>query len=139
MKATSLKHIAFQQFITNVITDQATQNHTQKFDVSFKQLENMNWIGDGGEFSMGGFQVELVRSRGPFFTHTIGPTFMVTIISFFSFVIPVEMVPGRMALLITIYLMLINIKNNEQNMGPVVSSPFTDHPILISNTLVMSL
>ena len=111
----------FQEFSTYVITDHATKNHTEKFDLSFKQLEQVNWIGDGGEFSVGGFTVELARSPSPFYTNTFMPTFMVTVTSFLGFVIPVEMVPGRMALLVTIYLMLINIKSSEQNLGPEVS------------------
>ena len=85
-------------------------------------MEQFNWIGDDGEFSVGGFEVELARSPSPFYTNTFMPTFMVTITSFLGFVIPVEMVPGRMALLVTIYLMLINIKSTEQNVGPIVSS-----------------
>ena len=36
-----------------------------------------------------------------------------------SFLIPPEMVPGRMTLLVTLFLVLINIHNNVENKSPV--------------------
>ena len=42
--------------------------------------------------------------------------------SFIGFLIPADKVPGRMALLVTIFLMLVNISNTELNRGPVVST-----------------
>jgi hypothetical protein len=42
------------------------------------------------------------------------------LISFISFIIPVEMLPGRMALLVTIFLMLVNIANSERTRSPTV-------------------
>ena len=34
---------------------------------------------------------------------------------------PVDKIPGRMALLVTTFLMLVNISSTERNKGPVVS------------------
>ena len=69
-----------------------------------------------------GFTVELRRSPAPFYTNTYLPTGLLTLASFIGFVIPVEIVPGRMALLVTTFLMLVNIKSTERYVGPVVSS-----------------
>ena len=77
-----------------------------------------------------GFRVELARSPAPFYTNTYLPTGLLTIASFIGFVIPVEIVPGRMALLVTTFLMLVNIKSTERTVGPVVSFLHeTDVPI----------
>ena len=53
--------------------------------------------------------------------NTYLPTGLLTLASFIGFVIPVDMVPGRMALLVTIFLMLVNIRGTEERTGPVVS------------------
>ena len=76
-----------------------------------------------------GFTVKLTRSPSPFYTNTYLPTGLLTLASFIGFVIPVEIVPGRMALLVTTFLMMVNIKSTERYVGPVVSfwrklSPF---------------
>ena len=75
-----------------------------------------------GSYPTTGFTVELRRSPAPFYTNTYLPTGLLTLASFIGFVIPVEIVPGRMALLVTTFLMLVNIKSTERYVGPVVSS-----------------
>ena len=45
---------------------------------------------------------------------------MLLLISFIGFFIPVQMVPGRMALLVTIFLMLVNITTSLKATGPRV-------------------
>ena len=74
----------------------------------------------GQEYSLVGFKVHLKRNASPFFSNTYLPTGLLTIMSFIGFVIPVDMVPGRMALLVTIFLMLVNISSTERNRGPIV-------------------
>ena len=85
-----------------------------------------------------GFRVELARSPAPFYTNTYLPTGLLTIASFIGFVIPVEIVPGRMALLVTTFLMLVNIKSTERTVGPVVSFLETDVPISDKNCIFIS-
>ena len=72
-------------------------------------------------FSVSGFVLYLKRIYTPFLTNTYFPTGLLTIISFIGFVIPVDIVPGRMALLVTIFLMLINTSSTERNRGPKVN------------------
>ena len=52
--------------------------------------------------------------------NTYLPTFLLTMISFIGFLIPVDAVPGRMALLVTTFLMLVNISSTEKDRGPEV-------------------
>ena len=72
-------------------------------------------------FSLSGFTVYLARSPTPFVMTLMFPTAVLTFTSVISFLIPVDMVPGRMALLVTLFLMLVNISNAEKKRGPVVS------------------
>ena len=72
-------------------------------------------------FSVSGFVLNLKRISTPFLTNTYFPTGLLTIISFIGFVIPVDIVPGRMALLVTIFLMLVNTSSTERSRGPRVN------------------
>ena len=72
-------------------------------------------------FSVSGFVLNLKRISTPFLTNTYFPTGLLTIISFIGFVIPVDIVPGRMALLVTIFLMLVNTSSTERSRGPKVN------------------
>ena len=94
--------------------------NTENFDVTFGPLSfNKNEFFEE-EYSVSGFTVVLTRNSNPFFTNTYLPTGLLTVMSFIGFVIPVDMVPGRMALLVTILLMLVNISTTERNRGPIV-------------------
>ena len=94
----------------------------EKFDISLEKLNSGTFFNrDTNEtFSTSGFTIILERSPARFFVNIYLPTFLLTIASFIGFLIPVDMVPGRMALLVTIFLMLVNVSSTEQNRGPVV-------------------
>ena len=96
--------------------------HTEKFDVLVENLMHNTYMDtDSNEtFSRTGFYLILDRSPTKFFMNIYLPTTLLTIASFIGFLIPVEMVPGRMALLVTIFLMLVNMSSTEQNRGPIV-------------------
>ena len=72
-------------------------------------------------FSVTGFEIRMVRRFGSFFSGIYLPTLMLVAISYIGFFIPVQMVPGRMALLVTIFLMLVNISSSGKLTGPNVS------------------
>ena len=114
----------FQIFTSQLdTTNEHEYNHDQKFDVYLEPLEkSMIFYEESDEtYSLMGFTVYMVRSPTPFVMNTLLPTGLLTLTSVISFLIPVEMVPGRMALLVTIFLMLVNISNAEKKRGPVVS------------------
>ena len=95
----------------------------EKFDIYLSPLLNTSFqrFGNNQTYSMSGFTFTLDRSITPFFMNIYLPTSLLTIAAFIGFLIPVDMVPGRMALLVTIFLMLVNISSTERNEGPVVS------------------
>ena len=94
-------------------------NATEMFELNFRHLTNnlTRW-----NRTLSGFEVTMERVPSPFYFNTFLPTLILTLISFLGFVIPVEKVPGRTALLVTIFLMLVNISSTEKNRGPVVKT-----------------
>ena len=95
---------------------------SEKFDLILHPLNKTIHVHpvSGTYHSHAGFTVEFIRSSNPFFVNTYLPTAILSIISFIGFLIPVDMVPGRMALLVTIFLMLVNISSTERSRGPIV-------------------
>ena len=112
--------IILQEFISTVGLRDKARN--EKFDIFLDHLITDTYIDmDSNEtYSQTGFNLILDRSTTKFFVNIYIPTSLLTIASFIGFLIPVEMVPGRMALLVTIFLMLVNISSTEQNRGPIV-------------------
>jgi hypothetical protein len=72
-------------------------------------------------YSVTGFQIKFTRKIESFIVNDYLPTGLLVIISFISFLIPVDRIPGRMALLITIQLMLISASSSVRERGPKVS------------------
>ena len=95
-----------------------------KYTVIFEKLpsENRTMIAEavGKPYSVAGFQFRLSREFGSIFTNDYLPCMMLLLISFIGFFIPVQMVPGRMAFLVTIFLMLVNITTSLKATGPRV-------------------
>ena len=105
---------------------EGSQNHV-KFDLSLEPLSDDSYFHKttNQTYSQTGFTLILHRSQTTFFMNTYLPTFLLTIMSFIGFLIPVEMVPGRMALIVTLFLMFVNIRSTEQSRGPMVSKTVT--------------
>ena len=112
----------FQRLVTNLHTDIRHLHHEQ-YDLSLEPLSTDRYhvIGSNETLSLSGFVVVLARSASPYFMSTFLPTTLLTMTSFVGFLIPVDLEEGRrMALLITILLMLVTISGIERNMGPIV-------------------
>ena len=94
----------------------------------------------GQSFSTTGFKVILKRRFTPYIVSWYIPTSVLVVVSWISFCIPVDLVPGRMvklikftyssiyiivvfsswqALLVTVFLMLINISNSSHSQNPM--------------------
>ena len=73
-------------------------------------------------YSHTGFAVTLKRVPKSYFINTYVPSGLLALIAAIGFVIPVDMVPGRMALLVTIFLMLVNISTMVNYRGPEVDT-----------------
>ena len=102
--------------------DESSRNNV-KFDLSLEPLATYSFFHkmSNQTYSQTGFTLVLKRSQTTFFMNTYLPTFLLTVMSFMGFLIPVEMVPGRMALIVTLFLMFVNIRSTEQSRGPMVS------------------
>ena len=103
--------------------------HDDDFDLHIEPLNKTWHFSQSGNdnYSISGFTAILIRSPNKFLMNTYLPTSLLTVASFIGFLIPVDMVPGRMALLVTIFLMIVNIRSTEQRMGPQVSQLLCGH------------
>lgn len=75
-----------------------------------------------GVYSACGFQVKLQRKQMQFVVQVYLPSAMFVIVSWVSFLVKPEVVPGRMAMLVTLFLVLINIFNSVREQAPISSS-----------------
>merc|ERR1712088_893469 len=74
-----------------------------------------------GVYSACGFQVTLQRKQMQFVVQVYLPSAMFVIVSWVSFLVKPEVVPGRMAMLVTLFLVLINIFNSVREQAPISS------------------
>ena len=95
------------------IDSKSNSLHDESFDLHLLPLTKDWYFSRSGNdnYSLSGFTAILDRSPNKFLMNTYLPTSLLTIASFIGFLIPVDMVPGRMALLVTIFLMIVNIRS----------------------------
>jgi len=74
-----------------------------------------------GNYSACGFQVRLQRKQMQSMFQVYLPSCMFVIVSWVSFMVKPEVVPGRMAMLVTLFLVLINIFNSVREQAPISS------------------
>ena len=100
------------------------------FDVDFDPLKDTTKITQkGDEFSLAGFNVIMKRRFKSYYLNVYLPTGLLAITSLIGFLIPPDIVPGRMALLVTIFLVIVNISSTERNRGPRVGNTYNQHEI----------
>ena len=120
------KDINHQKFVTTAAKGSRKTLSHEKFDLVVTPLSKTWHVFSkkmmGGNYSLTGFTINLSRNPTPFHFNTYLPTTLLTIISFIGFLMPIHAEEGRrMALLITIFLMLVTISGIEKNRGPIVS------------------
>ena len=71
-----------------------------------------------GNYSLAGFELELQRYVSTYIITYYLPSGLFVIVSWISFLIPMDVIPGRMALLVTLFLVLVNIFNNVTTNTP---------------------
>ncbi|XP_023347755.1 glycine receptor subunit alpha-3 [Eurytemora carolleeae] len=71
-----------------------------------------------GNFSVTGFELVLKRKMSHYIITYYFPAGMFVIVSWISFLVPPESVPGRMTILVTVFLVLVNIFNSITNNIP---------------------
>jgi len=89
--------------------------HDLRFDKSTVALRT-------GIYSACGFEVVLKRKYEPFLFEVYIPCMLFVIVSWISFIIDPQLVPGRMSLLIILFLVIINTFNSVKENAPSSSS-----------------
>ena len=98
-----------------------------QYDISYEHLteKDMKIFLEGDDRSVTGFGITMKRRILPILINTFLSTFMITSISVISFKIPPESVPGRLGLLVTAFLVLVNISASGQAGAVVGTNVFT--------------
>ena len=86
-------------------------------DLNFNLSSNIVFL-VSGNYAACGFQIQLVRKTMQYLVQVYLPSCMFVVVSWVSFLIKPEVVPGRMALLVTLFLVLINIFNSVRSAEP---------------------
>ena len=101
-----------------VFVDEFIADHTQIRSVLDYSIEihslpqhQKNYVALTGNYSVAGFEMRLRRKVSHYIITCYLPSGMFVMVSWISFLIPPDVVPGRMTLLITIFLVLVNIFN----------------------------
>merc|ERR1712013_101043 len=100
---------------------QHTQSIILDYEIVIKNLKEQDRIfeaGALGNFSLAGFEMILSRHVMSYIITYYLPSGLFVVVSWISFLIPPDIVPGRMTLLITLFLVLVNIFNNVTTNSP---------------------
>merc|ERR1719445_1472473 len=100
-------------FSDEFIADESQIRSVLDYAIQIKKLpeSQQNYVAITGNFSVAGFELTLRRKVSHYIITCYLPSGMFVIVSWISFLIPPDVVPGRMTLLITIFLVLVNIFN----------------------------
>ena len=84
--------------------------------------DNRTFVYEGKRYAVCGVHLLLERTRQQIFFQVYLTSTMFVVVSWVSFIIKPDVVPGRMGVLVTIFLVLINIFNNVKGNAPVPTS-----------------
>jgi len=102
-----------------VMSEPGLERERTRFAVAIRGLDEA----DDCNSTVSGFTVLLRRKTYPFLLNTYAPTAALVLMSAISFLIPTHLVPGRISLLFTTFLMLVNIANSSDNLNPKSEVP----------------
>ena len=102
--------------------DSSSRNTILDYKVSVTSMSEEDRIINysGANYSVTGLEMRLVRNSQKYLYIYYLPSGLFVMVSWVSFLIPPEVVPGRMAMLITLFLVLINIFNTVTSNSPNV-------------------
>ena len=80
--------------------------------------DQTHYIALGMNYSVAGFEMILQRKMSFYIVTYYLPSGLFVVVSWISFLVNPEVIPGRMTLLVTIFLVLINIFNTIQTNSP---------------------
>ena len=99
---------------TTISFDEEARNTILDYSINLQKLQEKDRVlpyGDLGNFSITGVEIIFTRHKLKYLYVYYLPSGLFVVVSWASFLIPPEVVPGRMAMLITLFLVLINIFN----------------------------
>ena len=91
------------------------------YEIIINELPEIDTVfstSDLGNFSLAGFEMVLQRYVSTYIITYYLPSGLFVIVSWISFLIPMDVIPGRMALLVTLFLVLVNIFNTVTTNTP---------------------
>merc|ERR1719192_2776045 len=91
------------------------------YDIEISPLDEEDKVfvgGSLGNYSLAGFEMILRRHVSHYIITYYLPSGLFVVVSWISFVVPPDVIPGRMALLITLFLVLVNIFNTVTTNTP---------------------
>ena len=103
--------------------DDSLRNTILDYSVALTELKPEDSLfiwQDIGNYSQTGYEMVLRRNSLKYLVNYYLPSGLFVLVSWVGFLIPPEIVPGRMTLLVTLFLVLINIFNNITSNSPNV-------------------
>merc|ERR1711953_771879 len=91
------------------------------YDISINKLASEDSVldyGSLGNFSLAGFEMVLTRHASTYIITYFLPSGLFVLVSWISFLIPMEEIGGRMGLLVILFLLLVNIFNTVATNTP---------------------
>merc|ERR1712012_1104668 len=91
------------------------------YDITINNLRKEDQIfigGSLGNYSLAGFEMILRRHVSHYIINYYLPSGLFVVVSWISFLVPADIIPGRMALLVTLFLVLVNIFNTVTTNTP---------------------
>ena len=106
---------------TSVFTYNGERQRKLQYSISVNRLteRQRTFVGYFGNYSTCGFYVALDRKRSQTFCQVYLTCILFVIVSWVSFLIRPEAIPGRIGLLVTIFLVLVNIFDGAKSIAPV--------------------
>lgn len=106
-----------------VLLSETSKQHKLAYDISFQKMPSKDEVmyvhtAETSALSADGFDIVLKRKTRPYMLNIYMPTTALVIISWIAFLIPPDMVPGRMGLLVTVFLVLSNIATGTRALSP---------------------
>ena len=119
-----VRHVVLKlDFLSNITAEGAYINLDYNFKIE-PYTENITYADwDNQTFSTAGFKLILDRHYTRYVTSYYCPSLLFVIVSWISFTIPPDIVPGRMALLITVLLVAVNLFGSEIQTQPPSQYP----------------
>jgi len=123
LKLTSFGYDDRRMMLGGSFTYDSENQRALPFTVKIKELSDAMKVfaGSSSNYSVYGLEIRLARCVSPYLLNVYLPTAIFVVMSWVSFLIPTDVVPARIVLLITLCLVIINTFNNVTARIPVAS------------------